>query len=203
MILKVLSLLLGFVTLWGFACFNKRTWGSSTCREGLFPVREICIHGSSNQNKKRALSPSGSAFHMTRQCLDAPGIFPHWSSSQRGDACEHRERWQRAWSWCWGLLLCAPASTLCPPGTAVVDSTPLGYSTSCDTSSLFFFFIPGSFLTDRGISNSCFVSISHSELTVEMSCLHTNTWDCLERFFFFPPSELFSFRCFHFCVISD
>lgn len=126
LILKVLSLLLGFVTLWGFACFNKRTWGSSTSREGLFPVREICIHGSSNQNKKRALSPSGSAFHMTRQCLDAAGIFPHWSSSQRGDACELQERWQRAWSWCWGLLLCAPASTLCPPGTAVVDSTSLG-----------------------------------------------------------------------------
>lgn len=50
MILKV-SRPLNFFTQLGFACFNQRTWGLSTSKGGLFPVRDICKHGSSNQNK--------------------------------------------------------------------------------------------------------------------------------------------------------
>lgn len=40
-----------FFTQQGFACFSRRTWGLLTSTEGLFPVRDICKHGSSNQNK--------------------------------------------------------------------------------------------------------------------------------------------------------
>jgi len=77
MILTVSRLLLSFATLQGFACFNQRTWGLPTSKEDLFPVKDIDIHDSSNQNKKRVLSPSGSVFHMMKQCQDAARIFPH------------------------------------------------------------------------------------------------------------------------------
>lgn len=40
-----------FFTQQGFACFSRRTWGLLTSTEGLFPVRDVCKHGSSNQNK--------------------------------------------------------------------------------------------------------------------------------------------------------
>lgn len=59
----------------GLCLLHGRTWGLSTSKEGLFPVRDICSMAAQIRIN-RVLSPPGSVFHMLRQCPDAARIFP-------------------------------------------------------------------------------------------------------------------------------